>query len=75
VTTTSFTVPRIAGPAGAEAITRALRPADGVSDVVINVPARIVQVTYDEARTSDEALRTLIERAGYPVQRYSWGKR
>jgi copper chaperone CopZ len=74
-TITSFTVPGVNRGDDAEIIRGAVGPAAGVSEVVINLPARLVQVEYDEDRTSPHALKTVIESAGYLVQRYSDGKR
>ena len=72
---TTYNVPRINGGASAETITRAVKPSLGVSDVMVNIPARLVQVEYDEDATTAVALKDVIEAAGYPVQRYSDGKR
>ncbi len=72
---TSFNVPNITVAEDAQAITTAVEPADGVSRVLVNTAARLVQVEYNEDRTTPEALKGAIETAGYRVQRYSNGKR
>ena len=47
----SFTVPSMASTTAAEAVRQAVTPTAGVENVVFNVPARLVQVHYDIART------------------------
>lgn len=75
MTIITFNVPRIHGRESAQAIESAVRPTAGVGEVIVNVPARIVQVEYDEEQLTPEAIKILIESAGFPVQRYSNGKR
>ncbi len=75
MTITSFNVPNITVAEGAQAITTAVEPTDGVNRVLVNTAARLVQVEYDEDRTTPELLKGAIEAAGYRVQRYSNGKR
>lgn len=75
MTIISFNVPDISVAAGVQAITTAIEPAQGVSKVLVNTAARLVQVEYDEDQTTPEALKGVIEAAGYRVQRYSNGKR
>ncbi len=72
---TTFNVPKIRCGGCAEAITNAVRPVSGVRDVEVNIPVRLVQVVYDDEQTTPEALKTAIESAGYPVQRYSANER
>lgn len=71
---TTFTVPNIGKGDPHEAIGNAVRPLAGVEEIVINVPARVVNVEHD-GRPSPDALKAAIERAGYFVQRYSDGRR
>ncbi len=71
----SFTVPAIREPRVAREIADALRSVQGVSETAMNVPARIVQVAYDQSSTDPHALKSVIEEAGYLVQRYSDGYR
>lgn len=75
MTIITFNVPRIHGGESAQAIESAVRPTAGVAEVIVNVPARIVQVEYDEEQLTPEAIKSVIESAGFPVQRYSNGKR
>ena len=48
-------------------VTRVLRALPGVSDVTVSLPAGTAQVSFDEARTDESALRAAIEDAGYEV--------
>ncbi len=75
MTITSFNVPDISVAVGIQAVTNAIEPAHGVSKVLVNTAARLVQVEYDEDQTTPEALKNAIEAAGYRVQRYANGKR
>ena len=75
MTITTFNVPGISGGETAAAIAQVVKPTLGVSDVLVNVPARLVQVHYDDDRVTPETLKGVIESAGYRVQRYSHGKR
>ncbi len=75
MTITSFNVPGISVADGIQAITSAIEPANGVTKVLVNTAARLVQVEYDEDQTTPEALKNAIEAAGYRVQRYANGKR
>lgn len=72
---TSFNVPTINDAGSVEKVTNAVRPSKGVSDVIVNVPARIVQVVYDSEQTDPHTLKAAIEAAGFLVQRYSDGRR
>ena len=74
-TITTFNVPKIGCEGCAETITNAVRPQAGVSDVIVNIPARLVQVEYDSSQTTPEAIKGAIEGSGYLVQRYSDGSR
>lgn len=71
---TSFNVPGIRDRDAAESISDAVRPAEGVEQVIVNVPARLIQVTYDEGRMTAESLKAAIEASGFRVQRYSDGE-
>lgn len=75
MTITSFNVPSISVDGGAQTIRSAIESAEGVSEVLVNTAARLVQVEYDKERITPEALKGAIEAAGYRVQRYSNGKR
>lgn len=44
-----------------------LRTLSGVGQVEVEVPAKTVHVTYDEATTAEPAIRTRLDEIGYPV--------
>ena len=48
-------------------IEKALTRIDGVVQSVADHPAARVRVMFDPARTSESALRSCIERAGYSI--------
>ena len=48
-------------------VTRVLRALPGVSDATVSLQAGTAQVSFDEARTDQTALRAAIEDAGYEV--------
>ena len=48
-------------------VTRALKSTPGVSDAVVRLDARDATITFDPARTSEGALKSAIEDAGYDV--------
>jgi copper chaperone len=48
-------------------VTRVLRALPGVSDATVSLHAGTAQVSFDEARTDQTALRAAIEGAGYEV--------
>ena len=48
-------------------VTRVLRALPGVSDATVSLQAGTAQVSFDEARTDQTALRAAIEGAGYEV--------
>ncbi len=75
MTITTFNVPGINGEESAQSVASAVQPTQGVSEVIVNVPARIVQVEYDPDQLTAEVLKSVIESAGFTVQRYSHGKR
>lgn len=70
---TSFNVPGIHDAETAGRLAEVVRPVDGVNQVTFNVPARLLQVSYDESCIQPEELKSVIEGAGLRVQRYSDG--
>lgn len=51
-----------------KAVTRAVGQLEGVSDVAASHQEERVQVTFDEAKVSREAIEAKITRLGYRVQ-------
>lgn len=49
------------------AVTKALKSADGVKQVDVSLAEGQARVEYDENVTSPESLRTVVQRAGYEV--------
>ena len=64
--TKEFTVSKISCAGCAKAIENALRRVDGVASVTVAVPEKRVRVGYDAGKTGEVALRTALEKAGYP---------
>ena len=48
-------------------ITTALTPVEGVSEVAVNIPARQVEVVYDESIVGIERMKEVLEEEDYPV--------
>lgn len=63
-----FTVPQIQCPACARRVRSSLDRAGGVRAVAVDVTGRQVSVDYDPSRTTAEAIRGEIERAGFPAE-------
>lgn len=59
-------VPNISCGHCVKTIERELGEADGVTSVVAHQDSREVRVEWDEARTSWEAIRALLEEIDYP---------
>lgn len=60
-------VPDISCEHCAQVITRALRPLDGVREVVVDIPAKRVRVTFDEAQVDVERMKQVLQEEDYPV--------
>ena len=71
----SYNVPGLTTDGAPDAVRSALTSVPGVSEVIINLPVRLVQVEYDEEQTTPEALKAIIESTGLIVQRYAEGRR
>jgi copper chaperone len=67
VSTDIISVPEISCAACKAAIEGALNPLDGVRQAVVDIPARLVVVEFDEARIVRAALVSAIENQGYKV--------
>jgi len=71
----SFNVPGMTQDSDRSAVYSSLDGVPGIEEVVINLPARLVQVKYDPEEVSPEEIKALIESTGLMVQRYSNGYR
>ncbi len=71
----SFNVPGMTQDSDRSAVHSSLDGVPGIEEVVINLPARLVQVKYDPEEVSPEEIKALIESTGLMVQRYSNGYR
>lgn len=63
----TFSVPDVSCGHCKSAIEGALRPLEGVSEAVVDVDARRVDVAYDEQIVSRQRLIEEIDEAGYAV--------
>jgi copper chaperone len=52
-------------------ITNALAPVEGVRSVRVDIPARQVQVEYDETRVSLNQMKAILHEEEYPVESVS----
>ncbi len=62
--TTAFTAPEIECQGCASAIKKSVGTVAGVSDVLVDVDAKRVTVSYDEATPAD-AIKAAVEKAGF----------
>lgn len=67
MTTETLSVPEIHCEHCKTSIEGALQPLAGVSKAVVDIPARTVTVTYDQAATERQSLIAAIEEQGYEV--------
>jgi len=51
-----------------DTVTRAVRSVDGVIDVKVDLETKKVTVAFDEAKTSEAAIKQAIADKGYEVQ-------
>ena len=63
----TFSVPDVSCGHCKSAIEGALSPLEGVSDATVDVDAKVVSVSYDDATISRERLIAELEEAGYPA--------
>ena len=52
-------------------ITNALTPVEGVRSVQVDIPAKEVQVDYDEAKVDVDRMKEILNEEDYPVQSVS----
>ena len=65
--TTVFNVPDISCEHCERTITNALAPVDGVRTVNVDIPAKQVQVDYDERRIGVDRMQQILGNEDYPV--------
>ncbi len=63
--TSTFDAPALYGDHHVTEVRRLLFQAEGVLDVYASSAFRVIQVQFDEAKTSHQALTRLLEDAGY----------
>ena len=67
MTRTILKVPDISCEHCERTITNSLRLVAGVSEVAVNIPARQVEVVYDESILGIERMKEVLEGEDYPV--------
>jgi copper chaperone len=67
VQTETISVPEIHCDHCKQSIEQALNPLDGVSSAVVDVPNAQVQVSFEEAAITKDAIIAAIEEQGYEV--------
>jgi len=67
MTTIVLTVPGISCEHCERTIREALTPVKGIHHLDVNIMAKQVRVTYDEAQVATEKLKEILQQEGYPV--------
>jgi copper chaperone len=65
--TVTYTAPAISCEHCQHAIEGAVGALQGVEQVRVDIPSKRVQVRYDPARVSREAIEAALDEEGYPV--------
>ena len=65
--TTTLSVPDISCEHCERTITEALTPLDGVRTVKVDIPAKQVNVDYDESSVDVERFKAVLQEEDYPV--------
>jgi len=65
--TAILNVPDISCEHCERAITGALTPVDGVQRISVDIPAKQVQVEYDQSKVSLDQMKEILEEEDYPV--------
>jgi len=65
---TVLNVPDISCEHCEHTITTALSPVEGVRDVTVDIPAKQVHITYDDAVISVDKMKEVLEDEDYPVE-------
>ena len=66
--TTILKVPDISCEHCEHTITQTLSPVAGVRDVRVDIPAKLVHVSYDESAVDVERMKALLAEEEYPVE-------
>lgn len=69
--TTTFTAPDIECAGCAASIQKALGRAPGVQSLAVDIDAKTVQIAFDEAQTSRDALAETLTEMGFPPSQES----
>jgi copper chaperone CopZ len=67
MTRVTLSVPEISCEHCEHAITEALTPVQGVQTVQVDIPARTVQLEYDEGAVSLDRVKEILAEEDYPV--------
>lgn len=67
MTITTFSAPDIECDGCANSIKKALGKAEGISEVRVDVPAKTVTVTHDDATAPADRIIGALDRAGFPA--------
>ena len=65
--TVVLSVPDISCEHCERTIREALASVQGIQHLEVNIPAKQVRVTYDEAQVAAERVKEILQREGYPV--------
>ena len=65
---TVLTVPDISCEHCEHTITEALTPVEGIREVKVDIPAKQVQVDYDESVVNVEKMKDILQEEEYPVE-------
>jgi len=67
MTRVTLSVPEISCEHCEHAITEALTPVQGVKGIQVDIPAKTVQLDYDESQLTIDKVKEILEEEDYPV--------
>lgn len=67
LTTIQLTAPDISCEHCERAITEAVGALDGVETVAVDIPTKVVTITFDPAAVQTDAIEAAMDDEGYPV--------
>jgi copper chaperone CopZ len=67
MTRVTLSVPEISCEHCEHAITEALTPVQGVQAIQVDIPARTVQLDFDEGQLSLDKVKEILQEEDYPV--------